>query len=805
MPAEPTTRGAARSTRVAAALLAALAALLLAAPPAGAAVPNFKGASADGSVVFFDTTEKLAEGDTDSKRDVYLRSFDAEAGDYVTREVSTGPDGGNDAYDALFEKASADGTRVFFSTDERLTAEDTDRSTDIYMREPASGTTTLVSRGTSGCAPGCGNGEMDSHFAGASADGSEVFFVTDEKLSAADTDSRFDVYVRTLGLEPATGLVSAGTSGCAPACGNGDFDATFWRVSGDGSHAFFTTAEKLSEADLDTTADIYARNLAGAGTTTLVSRGEEACAPGCGNSGEVPVFRASSASGNRVFFTTAEKLVEADEDEVTDVYARDLPGGPTTLISGGEPTAQTANFDAASPDGNHVFFSTAEQLVPEDEDSANDIYEWSGGSFALVTSAECSSACGATFDAASEDAEEVVFSTAEPLAGADTDSSDDIYRQHVGGGEPVLVSRAGAGCGGCGNDAADASFNRASADASQIVFSTAETLTVDDGDGEDDIYARDVEGEETSLVTTSPSYCPFKAGQGNCGATYVGASQDGTRVFFTSVERFTLDDGDDETDVYERFLGSGGPTTRLVSTGNNPNLELGPAPPTLDETDPVSPGSSTAPRIIGGAEPETSIKLYTQAGCSGEVKKAGTAAELSGAGIQVSVVSGSTTTFWATASDENGDTSACSNSLVYEHDVPAPSGGGGGGGGGSSAGSGPVAVAPAVPAGPAHVVPHTRITFAPASKTRARRPVFRFADVTGQGGTHFRCKLDRQRWRHCGSPVRPRKKLGRGRHVFAVRAVNAVGVWEPRPVRRRFKVVARGGHRLGHRHRRRAR
>jgi hypothetical protein len=33
------------------------------------------------------------------------------------------------------------------------------------------------------------------------------------------------------------------------------------------------------------------------------------------------------------------------------------------------------------------------------------------------------------------------------------------------------------------------------------------------------------------------------------------------------------------------------------------------------------------------------------------------------------------------------------------------------------------------------------------------------------------------------------KRLGRGRHVFRVKGLNAVGVWEADPVKRKFKVV----------------
>lgn len=764
------------------------------APLANAAPASYKGSSADGKVVFFETADQLVPGDTDNKRDVYERSYDADLGieSYVTREVSLGPAGGNDAFNATFEKANGEGTLVFFSTEEALVEADTDRRTDVYMRNLVNGTTTLVSIGEAGCAPACGNGADDAGFAGVSADGGKVFFVSEERLAAADTDSSVDIYVRNLNSET-TSLVSAGSSSCAPACGNGAFDVALRGTSPDGSHAYFTTAEPLSSADTDSVVDIYTRNLTSE-TTTLVSQGGEGCAPSCGNGTQVPVFQGSSENGSRVFFSTDEPLVGADKDTATDIYARDLPNGPTTLISGGSSPTLTASFAAATADGLHVFFTTAESLVAEDKDSANDVYEWSGGTLDLVTSAACVSACGATFNAVSADAKTVLFSTAEKLSGEDTDSSVDIYAQEVGGGSPVFVSR-GVGCGGCGNGADDARFDRASADATRVVFTSPEVLSSEDGDAEDDIYARDIGDEETSLVTTSPSFCPLK--KGNCGATFVDTSAGGDRVFFTTVERFTLDDGDNEVDIYERFLGNSPSedVTRLVSTGNSPDLELGPAAPLLESTNPPSPAVSTTPKIIGSAAANSTVKLYATSNCSGEPVAHGSAALLASPGIGVTVPAGQTSKFWATAEAE-GFVSLCSSPISYtQQSTSSGEGGGGGGvqtGGGSSGQAAPKKASTLAPpsSAPVYLTPHTRITFAPAAKTHKRNPVFRFMDATGQEGTKFSCKLDRGRWKRCSSPLRL-KRLNRGRHALEVKAVNATGTPEPRPAKRTFKVVPR--------------
>lgn len=778
-------------------LLLVLAAALVLAASANAA-PAYKGSSSDGQIVFFETDEQLVPGDTDAKRDVYERFYDDEVAikSYVTREISLGPAGGNDAFNATFERASADGKKVFFSTEEALVEEDADRRMDVYMREPEGGATTLISQGEAGCSP-CGNGSFDAGFAGASSDGEEVFFVSQESLAGADKDNSVDIYERDLAGGGETKLISTGT--CTPECGNGSHDAALRGVSADGSHVYFTTEEALSPFDNDSISDIYARDLTGAGETTLVSQAGEGCG-GCGNGSKVPVYRDSSADGSRVFFTTDEKLVGEDGDTATDIYARDLPGGPTMLISGTSST-QTASYAAASADGAHAFFTTDESLLGEDKDAANDVYEWSGGTLTLVTSAACSSACGATFAAVSSDAGTVLFSTAAQLDGEDTDGNIDIYSQPAGGGAPLLVSR-GSACGACGNGAFDARFDRASADASHVIFTSAEVLSPEDGDAEDDIYARDVPKGETSLVTTSPSFCPLK--KGSCGAHFVDVSEGGERVFFTTFERFTLDDGDNELDVYERFLAPdpADDVTRLVSTGNSPDLELGPPAPKLESTSPGSPGASTAPKIIGTATAGATVKIYTTSNCSGEPVAHGSASQLESPGVGVTVGVGQTAKFWATAEAE-GFVSLCSSPISYTQQDPSSGeggneGGGGQGGGGQQGGGAstpPTGTKKAStlqppPAAPRYLTPRTRITFAPAAKTRKRNPVFRFIDLTEQVGTRFKCKLDRGAWKHCSSPLRL-KRLHRGPHVLEVKAVNAVGTSEPRPVTRRFKVVPR--------------
>jgi hypothetical protein len=92
--------------------------------------------------------------------------------------------------------------------------------------------------------------------------------------------------------------------------------------------------------------------------------------------------RAMSDGGAYVFFDTADALVPADTNGLRDVYEWEadgtggcaLPQGCVSLISSGE-DAQPSFFLATNSTGSDVFFGTHAHLVPEDTDTAGDIYD----------------------------------------------------------------------------------------------------------------------------------------------------------------------------------------------------------------------------------------------------------------------------------------------------------------------------------------------------------------------------------------------------------------------------------------------
>jgi hypothetical protein len=334
-----------------------------------------------------------------------------------------------------------------------------------------------------------------------------------------------------------------------PDGGNANNAATYSGASEDGTHLFFRTDESLVGADTDFSFDIYQRF----GTTTsLMSVGSQ---PGVDLDTN---FVAASKDGSRVFFSTRDQLVPQDTDAGLDIYER--AGGVTTMFPSSSAAAATSGAvdyqlfsSGSSQDGSRMLFTTRQQLAPEDTDGAVDLYLRStGGSFTLI-SVGGNAPFDVLFGAAADDASRVFFVTAEQLEGTDTDNAYDVYEFQAG-----AVTRASVGPDG-GNNAYSATFSGISQDGTRVFFMTNESLVAfPDSDGSrQDVYERS--GGTTKLVSYGPN-----SFDGPYDASYGGSSADGTKVWFQTGEALVSADTDGGVpDVYERSSNS----TRIVSTG----------------------------------------------------------------------------------------------------------------------------------------------------------------------------------------------------------------------------------------------
>jgi hypothetical protein len=181
-----------------------------------------------------------------------------------------------------------------------------------------------------------------------------------------------------------------------------------------------------------------------------------------------------------------------------------------------------------------------------------------------------------------------------------------------------------------------------------------------------------------------------------------------------------------------------------------------PAAPNLHMV-PGERANDLTPSVAGSAPGASAVSLYASANCSGPAVVKGTPAQLS-SGLEVSVAKNAATTFSAVAI--GAQHSGCSDPVTYTEDSTAP---------------------------------RTRITMGPGVKTRKRKAVFRFTDITEDPpGTIFKCKVDKAKWKPCASPF-DIKHLKLGHHLISIRATDTAGNLERKPVKRRFTVVPSTG------------
>jgi Ca2+-binding RTX toxin-like protein len=292
---------------------------------------------------------------------------------------------------------------------------------------------------------------------------------------------------------------------------------------------------------------------------------------------------------------------------------------------------------------------------------------------------------------------------------------------------------------------------------------------------------------------------------------------------------------DDATTTFRATATDAARNTSGCSTTSVTYVEdsTAPAGTSVPTTAPGSPSSDNAPRVTGTAPAGTTVKIYTDPTCAGTVAGSAGAAVFASPGIQVTVPSNSTTTFYATASDTIGNASPCSaGSAPYVEDSLAPTPPSAGGSepsspstensprikGGAESGStvhlytdpacagGFVAVGSAAEyASPGLLVsvaddstttyyahatdaagnasacssaatyvedsraPQTTIDNAPASGSTT------FTFASSEPGSTFECRIDATSFAACTSPYTVAAGLPAGAHTFEVRAVDAAG------------------------------
>jgi hypothetical protein len=517
--------------------------------PEFSALHGYKGSSADLSTVVFqpgwDTaveqllpTDTLGNGETGiyeitglgtAEPRLSLVNVDNE-GHELQEEGPEGPTIGS-AYgpeharhESAYHAISEDGKKIFFG------AAPTGGHSTVFARVEGRET---IAISEPECESKCEHAEpKPAFFQGASADGSKVFFTTEQELLPADKDQGSDPEHRVgndlyeYNFEKPPGhrltLLSAGASSDATPGEGADVQGVV-RTSSQGSHVYFVAKGELTtEATAGEHAEKGANNLYAIATETgelnFVARlaeadGEQLWAPHSGTpSGtesetrnEIPaqtnVAHDKTLDGQYLVFSSRAHLAARDTcsvgGKVAASYRYDFATNQLVWLSHGasgftsyceepahggaeegkpaqiasqplEQEGARASIDdihrAVSENGEDVIFTTSEKLQKEDVNKAQDVYLW-----------HCSSPCGGEGEVGlisdgqpgegiesagfglhgggaptmSASGSDIFFLTRASLVNQDKDELYDVYDARIGGGFPREAAPPACSGDGC--------------------------------------------------------------------------------------------------------------------------------------------------------------------------------------------------------------------------------------------------------------------------------------------------------------------------------------------------------------------
>jgi hypothetical protein len=455
---------------------------------------SYVGATADGSHVLLEDNRDLYELINGALYPVNVLS-----GGGLAQNASfggppyTGPD--------LSSVISSDGSRVFWSEEEPLTK----KPVRLFVSKGVGGPderTVQLDGPEPGCAPCTSGGGL---FWTASDDGSRVFFTDENKLTSNSNavEGEPDLYEYDIDTNTLTDLTPATTN---PNEEHANVVGVLG-TSSDGSYVYFAAAGSLAGSGATPQAcspaiegqreraseaikcDVYVlhggeaprlvatvTNFDGEGGTKVIHDGDWERVVGAHSS-------FVSGDGRTLVFKSIENLTGFDSLEDQEIYSYVYGVGLTCVScnASGAPTIHTEPYyiDAELPNsgrmdfalrdlsvgGGRVFFQTVEGLVPQDENGRQDVYEWErpgvgscvvGGSSYSSTNGGClfvlSGGTGTDesyFMDASESGDDAFIMSRAQLVPRDHTELYEVFDARVGAtGETAAPVCTGAGCQG---------------------------------------------------------------------------------------------------------------------------------------------------------------------------------------------------------------------------------------------------------------------------------------------------------------------------------------------------------------------
>jgi hypothetical protein len=299
------------------------------------------------------------------------------------------------------------------------------------------------------------------------------------------------------------------------------------------------------------------------------------------------------------------------------------------------PVTSNAEFKAASGDGRRVFFSTVDQLVDEDTDTAPDLYLYDvdappGDHLTRVSERPAPDAGYQGFLRAAHDGSRIYYVARGVLATnanaqgdrAATDA-DNLYVHDVADNRPTFVATmdpSDAPNWTQGDGSGIRTATPAGADARRLVFASAARVTADDTDAATDLFRFDAQDGSLERVSIGmggrgndevPATSPGPSYQQVLPLTQARnpVSADGSHVLFHTTEPLVPEDTNGAGDVYEWVDGR----VTLASDGQDPTGAGGDGYGMAISADGSTVAFTTA-RALVATDRDTAVDVYVLRG-----------------------------------------------------------------------------------------------------------------------------------------------------------------------------------------------
>ncbi len=467
---------------------------------------------------------------------------------------------------------SPDGTKILFANfADNLVLNDTNTVWDLFVKDLTTGAITRVSTSTSGTQS---TGHMSPRVMGAwSSDSNKIIFSSDaSNLVSNDSNGTSDLFIKNLvtGLTTRVSTMADGRQ----VTGNysvTDTQGHFSVFTPDATKIIFTSnsSDIITGDNNAGSTDIFVKDL----TSGVVSRVSQSSTGLAGNGRswigdndvQIGAAQVVSPDGNKVVFASnSTNLVTGltDSNGVTDVFIKDLTTGTVTLLSqAADGTLGNGASDlgvAISPDGTKVAFASAASNLIGSGNDTNGVYDifvkdlTTGTITRVNTNASGNQVTGGNSltPVWSPDGTRLAFvSSATDVVTGDSNTVADVFVKNLLTGAITRVNTSATGTQSTGAATQITGFT---ADGSGLVLRNASALTAADTNATDDVYIKTISTATASDVMTKPlqGYINFSDADAIANSYSISvAPKSGTSVLGTLTAKMVLSPSADSSNL----------------------------------------------------------------------------------------------------------------------------------------------------------------------------------------------------------------------------------------------------------------